>query len=68
MKHFMIAAKSGYDDALKMIRKGYEDGLVTKDEYAIALRANKDSQDEMKSTQRAIAAARFPQTSVSQTQ
>ena len=66
--HWMIAAKSGYDDALKEVGKGYKHGLVTKDEFAIALRAHKDSQDEMKSTQRAIAAARFPQTSVSQTQ
>ena len=63
MKHWMIAAKSGYDDALKEVGKGYKHGLVTKDEFAIALRAHKDSQDEMKSTQRAIAAARFPQTS-----
>ena len=52
MKHFMIAARAGYDDALKGVREGYKVGFVTKDEYASTLRAHKDSQDEMKSEQR----------------
>ena len=33
MKHFMIAAKAGCDDSLKMVGLGYKRGHVTKDEY-----------------------------------
>ena len=51
MKHFMIAAKAGCDDSLKMVG-GYKRGHVTKDEYASILRAHKNSRDEMKSQQR----------------
>jgi len=57
MKHYIIAAKSGYDDALKMVGKGYKTGYITKDEYAKTLRAHKASNDEMKSKQREKAAA-----------
>ena len=57
MKHFMIAAKAGYNDSLKYVTEGYEEGLVTKDEYAITLRAHKDSLDEIKSVQRTKALA-----------
>ena len=57
MKHFIIAARSGYDDALKEVGEGYKAGHVTKDEYASTLRAHKESQDEMKSEQRSRAAA-----------
>lgn len=52
MKHFMIAAKAGCDDSLKMVGLGYKRGHVTKDEYASILRAHKNSRDEMKSQQR----------------
>jgi len=52
MKHFMIAASSGYDKALKKVGEGYKAGHVTKDEYASTLRAYQDSQNEMKSVQR----------------
>ena len=52
MKHFMIAAKAGYNDSLNSVGEGYKEGLVTKDEYASTLRAHKESQDEMKSEQR----------------
>ena len=55
MKHFMIAAKAGFDASLKAVADGYKRGHVTKDEYAGVLRAHKDSQDEMKSEQRARA-------------
>ena len=57
MKHFMIAARSGFDDALKEVGEGYKAKVVTKDEYASTLRAHKASQDEMKSEQRSRAAA-----------
>ena len=52
MKHYMIAAKSGEDDALKKVGEGYKAGHVTKDEYASTLRAHKVTHDEMKSKQR----------------
>ena len=57
MKHFMIAARSGYDDALKEVGEGYKAGHVTKDEYANTLRAHQNSRNEMKSEQRSRAAA-----------
>ena len=57
MKHFMIAARAGFDDSLKAVGLGYKRGDVSKDEYAQTLRAYKDSQDEMKSEQRTKAAA-----------
>lgn len=52
MKHYMIAAKSGYDNSLKLVGAGYKAGHVTKDEYAITLRAYQNTQDKMKSEQR----------------
>ena len=52
MKHFMIAARCGYNKALEAVGEGYKDGHVTKDEYANILRACRDSQDEMKSERR----------------
>ena len=51
-KHFMIAAKAGYEEALKWVGEAYKNGQVTKDEYAMALRAYQSSRDEMKSDQR----------------
>ena len=54
MKHFMIAARAGDDEALNEIREGYLDGHVTKDDFEKALRANKESKDEMKSDQRRL--------------
>jgi len=55
-KHFMIAARARYDESLKTIRDMFMAGQVTKKEYEMTLRAHKDSQDEMKSDQRDIAA------------
>ena len=57
MKHYMIAAKSGLDDALKEVGEGYKAGHVTKDDYANTLRVHKASQDEMKSEERTLAAS-----------
>ena len=58
MKHWMIAARAGYEKALKKVGEGYKAGHVTKDEYATTLRAYQCSVDEMKSKQRDIAAAK----------
>ena len=57
VKHFMIAAGAGDDEALKNIREGYLNGHATKDEFERALRAHKEANDEMKSVQREAAAA-----------
>ena len=51
MKHYIIAARSGFDKALEEISEGYKVG----DEYASTLRAHQDSLDEMKSEQRSVA-------------
>jgi len=56
-KHYMIAAKAGMDNALKVVGDGYKYGYVTKDEYASTLRAYQVSVNEMKSKQRTIAAS-----------
>ena len=56
MKHWMISASAGYDKALKVIREYFLKGHVTKDDFEKALRANKESKDEMKSEQREEAA------------
>ena len=52
MKHFMIAARSGNEESLKAVGAGYKQKHVTKDEYAMTLRAHQHSCDEMKSEQR----------------
>ena len=54
-KHFIIAARSGYDGSLKQIGLGYKGGHVTKDEYANTLRTYKDTIDSMTSRQRTLA-------------
>jgi len=55
MKHFIIAAMSGLEEALKEVGEGYRAGHVTKDEYANTLRSHQDSCEEMKSESRARA-------------
>ena len=49
LKHFMIAARSGYDRSSKQVGEGYKRGYITKDEYASALRAYQHSCNAMKS-------------------
>ncbi|KAL7525312.1 hypothetical protein ACHAXR_000949 [Thalassiosira sp. AJA248-18] len=59
MKHLMISARLGHDDSLKQIQNGYSYGHVTKDEFEKALRAHKESKDEMQSGQRDAARAKY---------
>ena len=59
VKHYMIAAESGFDKSLEEIRDGFMHGVVTKEDFEKALRAHKESKDEMKSDQRDAAAAFF---------
>ena len=51
-KHFILAAKAGKKDSLEVVKEGFMDGMVTKDEYASTLRAHQKRVDEMKSDDR----------------
>ena len=57
VKHFMIAAGSGDSNSLERIKLLFKKGLVTKDDYAKALRAYQAYLVEIKSPQRDEAAA-----------
>ena len=52
MKHFMLAARAGMKDSLEMVKIGFRNGKVTKDEYANTIRAYHKSIDGMKSESR----------------
>ena len=56
MKHWKIAARAGHEDSLDAVKKGFQYGLVTKDEYASTLRAHHERQKETKSEERDEAA------------
>ena len=51
-KHLILAACAGYKPSLDLLKDGYMDGLVTKEQYANTLREYQKSQDEMKSDAR----------------
>eukprot|EP00956_Cyclotella_meneghiniana_P028159 scaffold64941_cov77-Cyclotella_meneghiniana.AAC.12 len=55
VKHFIISAKSGCDKSLQKIKEGFMIGVTTKEDFEKALRAHKNSQDEMRSDQRDLA-------------
>jgi hypothetical protein len=52
MKHFIIAANLGHDDALEQVKKGFTKGVISKEDYAAALRGHQAAVDATKSTQR----------------
>jgi hypothetical protein len=55
VKHWIIAAKLGDDDALEEVKKGFMDGYVSKEDYAAALRGHQAAVDATKSSQRDVA-------------
>eukprot|EP00984_Skeletonema_dohrnii_P005720 scaffold2020_cov68-Skeletonema_dohrnii-CCMP3373.AAC.3 len=57
VKHWIIAANLGHDEALETLRKGYAVGSVSKDDFAAALRAHQAALDATKSLQRETAEA-----------
>ena len=57
MKHYIIAAKLGQDDALEIVKQGFVDGIVNKEYYASALRGHQAAVDATKSEQRDAAYA-----------
>ena len=56
-KHLIIAAKLGHDLALKMVKNGYALGIVSKEDFAAALRGHQAAVDATKSPQREAAEA-----------
>lgn len=52
VKHFIIAASSGENESMKMVKQGYAAGIVTKEEFAAALRSHQAALDATKSPQR----------------
>ena len=59
VKHFIIAAKLGYDGSMKRLWKHYSDGNITKEDLDTTLRAHQAAIDEMKSEQRDAAEVAF---------
>ena len=57
LRHYMISARDGYADSLKMTQKMYNSGQATKDDYMKALQLYQEYLGEIKSPQRDKAAA-----------
>jgi TPR repeat protein len=52
VKHYVIAANLGLDEALEDVKKGFQRGFVSKEDYAAALRGHQAAVDATKSAQR----------------
>ena len=52
MKHFIIAANHGNDGSMEQLKACYRDGLVSKEDFAAALRGYQAAIDATKSPQR----------------
>ena len=48
LKHFILAARAGFEMSLDMVKRGFMTGMLTQDEYANILRAYHERQKEMK--------------------
>ena len=57
IKHYIIAANMGHDESLEALKENYATGIVTKEEFATALRGHKAAVDATKSPQRKEAEA-----------
>jgi TPR repeat protein len=55
VKHFMIAAKLGYEESMKSLWLEFKDGNITKDVLEDTLRSHKAAIDATKSEQRDLA-------------
>jgi hypothetical protein len=58
IKHHIIAAKLGHDDALETVKHGYSVGHASKEDFATALRGHQAAVDATKSPQREAADVR----------
>ena len=52
VKHWIIAAKLGYDDGLEAVKKCFQRGYVSKEDFEAALRGHQAAIEATKSTQR----------------
>eukprot|EP00577_Skeletonema_sp_RCC1716_P026970 CAMPEP_0113412588 /NCGR_PEP_ID=MMETSP0013_2-20120614/22924_1 /TAXON_ID=2843 ORGANISM="Skeletonema costatum, Strain 1716" /NCGR_SAMPLE_ID=MMETSP0013_2 /ASSEMBLY_ACC=CAM_ASM_000158 /LENGTH=154 /DNA_ID=CAMNT_0000299109 /DNA_START=447 /DNA_END=907 /DNA_ORIENTATION=+ /assembly_acc=CAM_ASM_000158 len=57
VKHFIIAANLGHDDSIQALKRCYKHGLVSKDDFAAALRGHHAAVEATKSPQRDAAEA-----------
>jgi TPR repeat protein len=57
MKHFIIAANLGDDKSLEEVKKGFQRGVASKEDYAAVLRGHQAAVDATKSEQREKASA-----------
>jgi hypothetical protein len=57
MKHLIIAANQGDDGSLEMLKDAFGEGLVSKEDFAAALRGHQAAVDATKSPQREEAEA-----------
>ena len=55
VKHWVIAAKLGSDNAMKSLRGGFADGFVSKEDFEAALHGHQAAMDATKSSQRELA-------------
>jgi len=55
VKHYIIGANHGHNESLATLKKGYRRGLVSKKDFAAALRAHQAAVDATKSPQREAA-------------
>ena len=53
-KHFIVASNLGHDDSLQMVKECYMKGLISKDDFAAALRAHQAAVDDTRSEQREL--------------
>ena len=56
-RHFILAARAGYEESLDVVKQGFTKGRISKDEYTNTLRAYGERHEEMKSEERDIAEA-----------
>lgn len=65
VKHWIIAASLGEEDSLENMKLAYQDGFISRDDLAAALRAYQATIDDMKSPQRDEAEEHIDRKSVS---
>ena len=60
VKHWIIAANLGYDESTNALKACYKDGLVSKEDFAAALRGHYAAVAAKKSAQRELAEIKYP--------
>ena len=55
VKHWFIAAKLGDDDSMEKVKKMYQGGLISEEDFTSTLRAHRATKDATKSPQREVA-------------